>query len=712
MRVFLALFAVLLCRAALADDNAPAVNPVNAPLLALKREQIALWQREITAAGRFAPATWLSTLRQIRARAAQIQGDPDDAADGASIQERAYFARNDGSAQVYYLALPDGYTPLKKWPLVVFLHGYSPSITKINPWILTGPLIEDAQKRGFILAMPYGRRDSDFVQWGQDDVMRVRAEVTRLFSVDEKRNYLVGTSMGGYGAYAMGFHTAGEWAAIAPIAARSDFYVWFNLEREQLPPWKRILFDADDPRTLALNARNTPLLVQHGELDGVVPVAHARLMAGDAGALGLPLQYIETPSGTHASVQVEAIERAFAWFETRPILPAPRALTLVAGDLREAKQSWARIEAFQSYTEMARLDVNALPDRIVVKTRNVGRFVLNVPPTFFPDGNPIPLEVDGVPRTVDPLAPVVWNANDAKTGKTPTKTGPFKSLMRDRFILVYGDAGDALAARYFAARWKTWADGDATIKSAAAVTEADKAGANLILFGTRETNALLAQIGAELPVELTPGGYRIGDKRVVAPYAGLRMVWKSPWNEARLIGVCSGVDWGETLPFNHIWDLIPDYIVYNAQTETDGTNRALEAGFFDGNWELPGKPMRRGLESDCPNPSGGQNSNPPRPLRGARQFRISRGFQVDLTQPVGDLGTGQGVALHGSGVAAQGRGGGEQSQGGAKAFEARGLAGLLAADFGLFQIGMGHARARGVGGSGCDFRHDFKELLS
>ena len=89
----------------------------------------------------------------------------------------------------YYIALPTGYTPLKKWPMLVFLHGYSPSISKINPWILSEDLIEDAQQRGFIVAMPYGRRNSDFVQWGEDDVLRVREEAMRLFAVDEKPRF-------------------------------------------------------------------------------------------------------------------------------------------------------------------------------------------------------------------------------------------------------------------------------------------------------------------------------------------------------------------------------------------------------------------------------------------------------------------------------------------------------------------------------------------
>ena len=394
--------------------------------------------------------------------------------------------------------------------------------------------------------------------------------------------------MGAYGAYAAGLHTMGQWAAVAPISGRTDFYKWFEIHRDALPVWKRILFDADDPRTLELNARNTPFLVQHGALDGIVPVEHSRLIAADARVLGLPLRYIEQADGAHfGDFGEHAIERALDWFATIKPAPPPRALTLIAGDLREAREDWARIEAFTDYAQMARLDATIGDGKITIKTKNVARFTLNLPPEIAPMGK-VALEVNGesVSTKFDAQAPIVWNAPDAKLGKTPARTGPFKSLMRDPFALVYGDAADERAARHFAARWKEWADGDARVLAADEVTDKDKNDFNLILFGTRQSNPLIAQIADDLPLELTPGGYRIGDKTVEAQYVGLRMVWKSPWSEARLIGVASGENWGEGLPINHIWDLVPDYIVYDYQRETDGTNRPLEAGFFDGDWAL------------------------------------------------------------------------------------------------------------------------------
>ena len=145
MRVLL--FLLLFIAPAFAQNAPRPLDARNASLLALKREQIALWQAEIDVAGRFAPPSWSDALSKARARAEQIRKTEGDAASTpySSFQERAYFARNDGSPQPYYVALPPDYTPTKKYPLIVFLHGYSNDISKINPWIASPDAVRSAQ---------------------------------------------------------------------------------------------------------------------------------------------------------------------------------------------------------------------------------------------------------------------------------------------------------------------------------------------------------------------------------------------------------------------------------------------------------------------------------------------------------------------------------------------------------------------------------------
>jgi len=128
------------------------------------------------------------------------------------------------------------------------------------------------------------------------------------------------------------------------------------------------------------------------------------------------------------------------------------------------------------------------------------------------------------------------------------------------------------------------------MKSDAEVTADDYVRYNLILFGTRASNALLAKVADKLPLELLPNGYRLGEKKVAVPglELGVQLCYPSPWNAERMIVVQSGLFWGAALPINHKFDLLPEYIVYADKIDfSDNTNRAVIAGFFDHNWNLP-----------------------------------------------------------------------------------------------------------------------------
>lgn len=579
---------LLSCLTARAD-----VTPQNRALLLFKREQIALARKLEWNYSGVAQPELEAWIRSATRRAKQIEEATTDAAmvslSGADapflLHERAYRAANDGSPQGFWVALPRDYSPAKKWPLVVFLHGYSPSISKLSPWILDEVTLSNATNRGMIVVMPYGRRNSDFVQWGQDDVLAVKRECSTIYSVDASRVYLTGTSMGGFGAYAVALHTPGQWAAVAPISGRTDFDLWFKMKREFLPAWKRLLFDADDPRTLIDNARNTPFFTQHGALDRTVSVEHSRLFAVDAARVQMPFEYMETPGAGHESTfQFPALGRAFEWLSEQPPRQTPRQISIVSGDLREARNDWAQIEAFGDYSRIGKLDARVEGNSVKVQTQNVARFSLDL--KGFALGT-VNLEVDGAAvGDFDSSVPLSWSAPDAKTGKSPSKCGPFKSLMRDPFTLVYGDERDRRDAMKFAREWEECADGTAVVKAASTVSGADKRERNLILFGTRESNPLLGEIAEALPLELRANGFRQGTTVMEGKNLGLRLVWRSPWSKERLLGVCSGAWWGNDLPVNHKWDLLPDYMVYRGDAhDKDDTNVSVVAGNFDGDWK-------------------------------------------------------------------------------------------------------------------------------
>ncbi len=541
-------------------------------------------------------------IQTILTRAETIASAQGDAAHATRLvqQERAYIARADGSVQPYWVFLPPNYTPDKKWPLVVFLHGYSPDISKIKPWIPGPATWQPATSRGFILAVPYGRRNSDFVGIGEDDTLVVTDEVAAHYSVDPARTFLLGSSMGGYGAHAIGMHRPDRFAAVAVMCGRTDFYLWFNLQREEVAKWKQILYDADNPRSLKINAFQLPIFIQHGAQDSIVPIEHSRLFYADLKKLGYPAYFREIEDGTHyIYFEYSTFEVALDWMKKFQKPPAPRRVRYATGALRTNSSYWVSIEGFEDYEKLATIDAEIKKENVIsVQSENVSRFELRPPVQFLKAGEPITLVVNGLMQTEKFAAdkPLQWSREENKLYKTQKKSrrvGPIKEAYRDPFLLVYGtlqNGEDEIQARHFRQEWDDYADGQPPIKADKAVTPEDKKNFNLVLFGTRESNLLLQEISDGLPLELTSNGYRIGSQNYSSAdkQLGLQLCYPSPFDENRMIVVQSGLLWGSALPVNHKLDLLPEFIVFDETIEeSDQTNRALAAGFFDDNWQLP-----------------------------------------------------------------------------------------------------------------------------
>jgi predicted esterase len=583
------------------------IDPQNLALTRFKLEQSRLILFYLD--NGFAPSSSSAqnTMSAYLQRAQVVGQTRGDAADVPQypMHERAYIAPNDGSTQPYWIFLPPNYSPRQKYPLVMFLHGYSPYVTKVDPWLPDDQTWKLATERGFIFAVPYGRRNSDFVDIGEDDTLKVLSEVQKRYSVDTSRSFLMGPSMGGFGVYAVGLHRPDLWAGLAPMAARSDMYLWFKLQRENVPLWKRLQYDADDPRTLKRNGGHLPTLIQHGALDDIVAVEHSRRMATDLKTLKLPVQYREIEDGDHyiyfgASAYVTALE----WMKKLPRTIVPRHITYTSGNPRNAHSYWTEITARDDYSRLATIDAEISGNQIVVKTENVAAFRLTPPAELLRTRRRVTLIVNNTTQsTFDAAKPMEWRspslseiATTTYPGvKTPTRSGPIKNCYRDPFLLVYGTQeladrinNDREKAQLWGQEWEAYADGMPPMKADTQLTTADRANYNLVLFGTRQSNRVLAEIADKLPLELTPDGYRRGTQNVVAQNIGLQMCYPSPFNNARMIVVQSGIAWGAKLPVNHKFDLLPDYIIFDSTIDaTDQTNQALRAGYFNHQWQLP-----------------------------------------------------------------------------------------------------------------------------
>lgn len=186
------------------------------------------------------------------------------------LREEAYLSQLDDSAQPFVRYLPSSYAPTNAPPLLLYLHGYTPTLDLVN-WALIPPVLTNlAEQTGACLAAPFGRSNTDFQGIGEQDVLRVADEMHARYGTDTNRIVLCGYSMGGMGAWTIGARFAERFCGLLILCGRGDYYLWHELERERVPPWQRRLIDAAFVPDYLERLRNLPVLAWHGRNDSLI----------------------------------------------------------------------------------------------------------------------------------------------------------------------------------------------------------------------------------------------------------------------------------------------------------------------------------------------------------------------------------------------------------------------------------------------------------
>jgi len=122
----------------------------------------------------------------------------------------------------YLLYLPDTYgkDPQQKWPLVLFLHGRCEQGDNLD-LLKKQPLpkiLEQQVDFPFIVVSP--QLSADKLWWSDmiDSLNTFLFQIQSTYSVDPKRVYLTGISMGGFGTWEFALRYPNRFAAIVPIA--------------------------------------------------------------------------------------------------------------------------------------------------------------------------------------------------------------------------------------------------------------------------------------------------------------------------------------------------------------------------------------------------------------------------------------------------------------------------------------------------------------
>ncbi len=409
-----------------------------------------------------------------------------------------YHCDLDDTEQPYSLWLPKDYSPDKKWPLALQLHGLG------GNYRIGGP---PKELEDFVVAAPDGRGNTDYKLWGELDVVRVVEDIQARLSIDADRVVLYGFSMGGSGSWQVGVHFPDLFAGLGPVCGNADHRVWERLWNwgETNPTWmspKKAWVEAtESPAFFAENLLNLPSWPIHGDRDNVVPCDHSRSMAAELKKAGAPCFYVEVPGAGHG-VPGDKVAEMLKWLREQRRDPWPKRVAFTTAWRRHPGAYWVRLHRFDRPFAFARIEAEAT-DRtsVSVKTENLEEFSLRIAAPLFDPSKPIRVSVDGADQYRGKVADDGWLRLRKRDGKwAPSKEpeglhktaqleGPVEHAFMGSFLIVFGTQGDderakrvaADEARLLADFWNRWARGKCRIKADREVTDDDIARCSLIL---------------------------------------------------------------------------------------------------------------------------------------------------------------------------------------------------------------------------------------
>lgn len=202
----------------------------------------------------------------------------------------------------YLLFLPRAYERdvEPSWPLIVHLHGGGGRGTdpeRLRPY----PLVQRLEREPdfpFVVVTPQcppGRPGPLGDLWTEhsDLVLAILDEVLAKYRIDEKRVYLIGHSMGGYGVWYLAHRAPERFAAIAPMSGPGVTWWTYRIAEAQLPVW-----------------------VFHGERDEAVPLAESERMVDTLRDAGGDVRFTSYPEEGHVLREPFEGDELFEWLLT------------------------------------------------------------------------------------------------------------------------------------------------------------------------------------------------------------------------------------------------------------------------------------------------------------------------------------------------------------------------------------------------------------
>ena len=206
-----------------------------------------------------------------------------------------------GHTYKYRVWLPPHFTKLRRWPVILFLHGSgergSDNLRQLALGL--GPSLEHYRSRyKAIVVLPQCRFGEEWYGEEEQQALAALEQSIREFRGDPKRVYLTGVSMGGAGVWYMARHRK-KFAAIVPVCGEVVRQRDDPFPTDPPPDIARIVGAPDPYATLAAAIGKQPVWAWHGAEDDVVPVTESRRMVAALQRAGGIVRYSEVKGLGH-----------------------------------------------------------------------------------------------------------------------------------------------------------------------------------------------------------------------------------------------------------------------------------------------------------------------------------------------------------------------------------------------------------------------------
>lgn len=559
---------------------------------------------------------------------------------------RGYQSKIDGSIQPYGMVIPADWKPgdTTSRRLDFWAHGRGEKLTELDFINQRLTSVGEFDPPGAFTLHLYGRYCNANKFAGEVDLFEALDHARQHYPIDQNQLVIRGFSMGGAAVWQFGTHFAGMWAAVQPgagFAETREFNKVYADGKTPPTPWEETLYHWYDATDYVANLSATTTVAYSGEIDGQkqaadIMIRYARQDAGNASPPVAELNKVNpgdgSPHASEARVSGTAPDLAFYHVigpqtphkilaEAKPEVeklvtdalaqhdPAPAKVRFVTYSLIYPGMNWVHLEGLKKQWERSEITAAIEGDRIVATTSNISalRFSPATPvKTVVLDGQTVSATPDSSGAAFHQEGSL-WVAGPipAKPGllrKSPTLCGPVDHAFMSSFLLVRptGAPFHEKTGKWAKAEldhtigfWRKVFRGEAPIKDDHAVTEADIANSNLVLWGDPSSNAILQKLLPGLPLSWDKETLTFAGQKYAAAETMPILIFPNPLNPEKYIVLNSGPTFREDALLNNSQQIpkLPDWSFIDVKTAPDGKwpGEVKKAGFFGEDWKVPGE---------------------------------------------------------------------------------------------------------------------------